>query len=394
LPIGSVPQRPEPTAPTECRSAPNRLRPRPALRYSSHSLNIATYNIATELQLNAMSRSSALRQYLGTRLLLAPLMLWLITSLVFLLLRATPGDPVDGLLGPRAPQAAKEALRVQLGLNKPLWAQYFDYMGSLLHGDLGTSLISKGETVWSIVQANFPATVELTVLALALALVIGVGVGALSASQANGKWDLAGRLFGIITYSIPLFWFGMLLQLVFSVQLGWFPLGTRFPTTLTAPDPVTGLYTIDSLLKGNLAQFGTALYYLALPAASLGVLLSGIFERIVRVNLKQTLQADYVEAARARGIADRRILWNHAFRNTLIPVVTILGLTLAALLGGAILTEVTFSWPGLGNRLYRAISQRDYPTVQGITVFFAAIVALASIVIDVINAWIDPRIRY
>jgi peptide/nickel transport system permease protein len=341
-----------------------------------------------------MSRSSALRYYIFARLMLAPLMLWLITTLVFLLLRATPGDPVDALLGPRAPQAAKDALRNQLGLGKPLYLQYFDYLGSLLHFDLGKSLLKQDETVWKIIGQHFPATVELAVFSMAIALLVGITVGAISASRPNTPLDAGGRLFGIITYSVPLFWLGMLLQLIFSVQLGWFPLGTRFPITLPKPVGATGLYTIDSLLSGNFEQFFTSLYYLALPSITLGVLISGIFERIVRVNLRQTLQAEYVEAARARGIPESKILVNHAFKNALIPVITILGLTLAAMLGGAILTEVTFSWPGLANRLYKAIAQRDYPTVQGIVVFFAAIVALASIAIDIINAYIDPRIRY
>jgi peptide/nickel transport system permease protein len=321
-------------------------------------------------------------------------MLWVITTVVFLLLRATPGDPVDALLGPRAPQAAKDQLRNQLGLSKPLILQYLDYMGSLLHLDFGKSLISQGQSVGEIILKFFPATAELAMFSMAIALLVGVTIGIVSASRPNTFTDASGRLFGILTYSIPLFWFGMVLQLIFSVQLGWFPLGTRFPVTSPTPDGPTGLYTIDSLLHGNLSQFFTALYYLALPCLTLGILISGIFERIVRVNLKQTLQSDYVEAARARGIPESRILISHAFKNALIPVITILGLTFAALLGGAILTEVTFSWPGLANRLYRAIDQRDYPTVQGIVVFFAAIVALVSIGIDVLNAYIDPRIRY
>jgi len=341
-----------------------------------------------------MSRSSSLRYYILGRLLLAPLMLWVITTVVFLLLRATPGDPVDALLGPRAPQAAKDELRAQLGLGKPLWAQYLDYMGSLLRLDLGQSLVSQGQSVGQIIQKFFPATLELAIFSMLIALAVGVSVGILSASRPNTPLDVGGRLFGILTYSVPMFWFGMLLQLIFAVQLGWFPLGTRFPVTLTAPDGPTGLYTLDSLLHVNFSQFFTALYYLALPCLTLGILISGIFERIVRVNLKQTLQADYVEAARARGIPESRILIAHALKNALIPVITILGLTFAALLGGAILTEVTFSWPGLANRLYRAIAQRDYPVVQGITIFFAAIVALVSIFIDILNAYIDPRIRY
>ncbi|PSB17974.1 ABC transporter permease, partial [filamentous cyanobacterium CCP2] len=154
------------------------------------------------------------------------------------------------------------------------------------------------------------------------------------------------------------------------------------------------LYLVDSLLSANLDQFFTSLYYLTLPSLTLGLLISGVFERMVRVNLKQTLKADYVEAARARGIPERRIVVAHALKNALIPVITVLGLTFASLLGGAILTEVTFSWPGLANRLYQAISQRDYPVVQGIMVFLSVIVAMASILIDILNAYVDPRIRY
>ncbi|HEY9753382.1 MAG TPA: ABC transporter permease [Coleofasciculaceae cyanobacterium] len=341
-----------------------------------------------------MSRSSSLRFYILTRLLLTPLMIAVISTIVFLLLRATPGDPVDALLGPRAPQSVKDELRNQLGLGQPLWIQYLTYMGALLRLDLGKSLVSQGQTVWQIILKFFPATVELAIFSLLVAIGVGVGVGILSASRPNTSVDAAGRLFGILTYSIPMFWFGMILQLVFAVQLGWFPLGTRFPVTMTPPAGPTGLYTIDSLWHGNLPQFLTSLYYLALPCLTLGILISGIFERIVRVNLKQTLQSDYVEAARARGIPEFKILMTHALKNAMIPVITILGLTLAALLGGAILTEVTFSWPGLANRLYRAIAQRDYPVVQGIVVFFAAIVAIASLLVDIVNASIDPRIRY
>lgn len=184
------------------------------------------------------------------------------------------------------------------------------------------------------------------------------------------------------------------LSIGFSVQLNWFPLGTRFPLSQSPPETLTGIYTLDSLFRGNFEQCLTAFYYLTLPSVTLGILLSGIFERMVRVNLQKTLQADYVEAAIARGISEREVLWVHAFKNALIPVITLLGLTFASLLGGAVLTEVTFSWPGLGNRLYEAISLRDYPTVQGILIFFGLIVVIASLLIDIINALIDPRIRY
>lgn len=341
-----------------------------------------------------MSRSKALQYYIFARLLLAPLMLWTITTVVFLLLRATPGDPADAILGGRAPESAKQALREQLGLSDPLWLQYLYYLGDLIRFNLGSSLTSRGTPVWDVIGQYFPATLELAAFSMAIAFLVGTLVGILSASRPGTLLDASGRIFGIVTYSLPLFWVGMILQLIFAVQLRWFPLGTRFPLTLTPPPTITGLYTLDSLLVGDIGKFLIALHHIALPSLTLGLLLSGIFERIVRVNLKQTLKADYVEAARARGIPERRILFAHALKNAMIPVITVLGLTLASLLGGAVLTEVTFSWPGLGNRLYEAISLRDYPTVQGILVFFAAIVVTASIAIDIINAYIDPRIRY
>jgi peptide/nickel transport system permease protein len=341
-----------------------------------------------------MSRSKALQYYVLSRLLLAPAMLWVITTVVFILLRAIPGDPADVALGPRAPESAKAAYRAEYGLDGPILVQYANYLWSLLQLDLGRSSLVRGQSVWQIIGNHFPATVELAFCSMVVAVVVGVTVGAIAASKPNTPLDAGGRLFGIITYAIPMYWFGMILQLVFAVWLGWFPLGTRYPLTLPTPQSITGLYVLDSLLQGNLQQMGTALYYLALPSLTLGVLISGIFERMVRVNLKQTLRADYVEAARARGIPEMRIVLVHALKNALIPVITVLGLTFAALLGGAVLTEVTFSWPGLANRLYEAISQRDYPVVQGIMVFFGVIVAIASIAIDILNAYIDPRIRY
>ena len=341
-----------------------------------------------------MSRTSSLRLYVISRLLLAPLMIWTITTVVFLLMRATPGDPVDALLGPRAPEAAKAVMRAKLGLDQSLIKQYFDYLGQLLSFDLGSSLASQGQTVWQIIGDHFPATVELSMCGLLIAAAVGLTVGSIAASRPITVLDAGGRVFGIVTYAVPMYWFGMILQLIFAVQLGWFPIGTRFPLSDIPPAGPTWLYLLDSLLRFDVYQFGTALYYLALPSLTLGVLISGVFERIVRVNLRQTLKADYVEAARARGISEFRIITAHALKNAMIPVITILGLTFASLLGGAVLTEVTFSWPGLANRLYEAITQRDYPVVQGLMVFFAAIVAFVSIAIDILNAYVDPRIRY
>ena len=341
-----------------------------------------------------MSRSKTLQYYLAARLLLAPLMLWTIVTLVFFLLKATPGDPADAFLGNRASDEVKADLRKQLGLDQPVYIQYFSYLFNILRGDFGKSITSSGKAVLTVIQENFPATLELAIGSMLIAFVVGVTVGTISASRPGTISEVGGRLFGIISYSLPIFWVGMLLQLVFAVQLNIFPLGGRFPANLTPPVKITGLYTIDSLLHFDLASFFVSLHHLALPCLTLGVLLSGIFERIVRVNLKQSMKAEYVEAARARGIPEQQILISHALKNAMIPVITVLGLTTASLLGGAVLTEVTFSWPGLASQLYEAISNRDYPTVQGIMVFFAAIVVIASIAIDLINAWIDPRIKY
>ena len=341
-----------------------------------------------------MSRSKTLQYYLAARLLLAPLMLWTIVTIVFFLLKATPGDPADAFLGSRASDEVKAALREQLGLNRPIYEQYFDYIWKMLQGDFGTSITSSGKAVITVIQENFPATLELAIGSMLIAFIVGVTVGTISASRPGTIADAGGRLFGIVSYSLPIFWVGMLLQLVFAVQLNIFPLGGRFSANLTPPEKITGLYTIDSLLHLDLASFFVSIHHLALPCLTLGVLLSGIFERIVRVNLKQSMKADYVEAARARGIPETKILITHSLKNAMIPVITVLGLTTASLLGGAVLTEVTFSWPGLASQLYEAISNRDYPTVQGIMAFFSAIVVIASIAIDIINAWIDPRIRY
>ncbi len=224
-----------------------------------------------------MSRSKALQYYIASRLLFAPLQLLTILTIVFLLLRATPGDPADAILGGRAPESAKEELRKQLGLDLPIWLQYINYLGNILRFDLGTSLTSRGQNVWQIISQHFPATVELAVCSMLVALIVGILVGTLSASRPGTPLDLGGRLFGIITYALPMFWAGMLLQLVFSVQLQWFPNSNRFPPNISPPTTITGLYTIDSLLGGNLNYFFLALYHLALPSLTLGIFIKWHF---------------------------------------------------------------------------------------------------------------------
>ena len=339
-----------------------------------------------------MSRRQALTRYIGSRLLLAPVMLWLIATLVFLLLRVAPGDPVDALLGNRASALAREQLRAQLGLDQPLLAQYGQFLADLLQGDLGSSL-RNSQSVREIVGAALPASVELGVTALLIALVLGLAVGFSGVARPEGRLDLTGRLYGIGTYALPVFWAAMVMQLVFAVGLGWFPVGGRYPPTLVPPQG-SGFYLLDGLLAGDWAVIQATLQHLALPALTLGLLLSGIFERALRLNLRRALRSDYVEAARSRGISETRVVLRHALPNALLPVLTIAGITVASLIGGALLIELIFSWPGIAYRLQEAIGQRDYPLVQGIVVVIAALVVLVNLVVDVIVALLDPRLKF
>ena len=339
-----------------------------------------------------MSRRQALTRYIGSRLLLAPVMLWLIATLVFLLLRVAPGDPVDALLGNRASALAREQLRAQLGLDQPLLTQYGQFLADLLQGDLGSSL-RNSQSVREIVGAALPASVELGVTALLIALVLGLAVGFSGVARPEGRLDLTGRLYGIGTYALPVFWAAMVMQLVFAVGLGWFPVGGRYPPTLVPPQG-SGFYLLDGLLAADWALIQATLQHLALPALTLGLLLSGIFERALRLNLRRALRSDYVEAARSRGISETRVVLRHALPNALLPVLTIAGITVASLIGGALLIELIFSWPGIAYRLQEAIGQRDYPLVQGIVVVIAALVVLVNLVVDVVVALLDPRLKF
>ena len=343
-----------------------------------------------------MSRRSDLLRYLAARLALAPVMVWLIASLVFLLLRVAPGDPIDALLGTRAPAAARAALRAQLGLDQPLWHQYGRFLSQLLNGELGQSLTNQ-EPVTAVIRQSLPASLELGVVALVLAAVVGLAVGFSGVARPEGKLDLAGRLFGIGTYALPPFWAAMVVQLVFAVWLGWLPVGGRFPPTLIPPAG-SGFYLLESLRAGlgtgQWHQLLGTVRHLVLPAGTLGLLLSGIFANALRLNLRRALDSDYVEAARSRGLGEGRVILRHALPNALLPVLTITGITVASMIGGALLIEVTYSWPGIAFRLQDAIGQRDYPLVQGIVVVVAALVVMVTVAVDMVVALLDPRIRF
>jgi peptide/nickel transport system permease protein len=340
----------------------------------------------------AKGSGGSLRRYMVTRILLTIPMLLILLTVVFVLLRVAPGDPIRATLGDRLSAAEIEARSEALGFNDPLLVQYGRYLGGALTGDLGNPITDRRTTV-GVIRDTFPATLELTLFAMVVALGVGVLVGSIAGRLRDTPFDIGGRLFGILIYAAPIFWLGLLAQLFFSLRLGWFPTGSRI-TGFDRPREITGLYVVDSIITLDFNALITTLHHLILPGVTLGLVIGGIFVRLVRVNLLQTLRADYVEAAHARGVGERTVLFRHAFKNALVPVVTMVGMTFALLLGGAILTERVFSWPGMGTAILRFLEARDYVGVQGIVTFFAIIVVIVSLLIDLINGLLDPRIRY
>ncbi len=341
-----------------------------------------------------MSRGSLPRYIIQRILLILPMMLVLLT-MVFLLLRVAPGDPISAAVGGKLDPAVIEARKDALGLNRPLIVQYFEYLWQVLRLDFG-STIADNRPVIEIIRDNGGATLTLTLAAFLVALLIGIPLGLRAGRSRDSGRDVGIRLFGIITYAAPVFFVGLLMQMWVARPLGLPTSGIADPRTqfTVASDPITHILLFDSLLQGNLPAFGDILVHHILPAFTLGLLISGVFIRLVRVNVLHTLQSDYVEAARARGIPEKRVVRAHAFRNALVPVVTVIGLQAAMLLGGAVLTENTFNWPGLGTQLVHYIEARDYIAVQGIVTFFALVVVVISVIVDIANALIDPRVRF
>lgn len=336
-----------------------------------------------------------LRRYLLVRTLLTIPMIFILVTLVFVILRVMPGDPVKAAIRPGAPQEYIDEIRHTLGLDKPLLVQYGEYLWNLAHFDLGTTLSPvRGRSVAQDIFDHFPATLELALAGILVTAIVGISTGTYAAHHRRSPADYAFRLYSIVIYAIPVFWLGLMLQLVFGVWLGWLPVSGRISNLSLAPERITGLYLVDSLLTGNWAAFKDSLAHLILPALTLGLYLSGVFTRLTRSNMLQVLKMDFVTAARARGIPERTVVYRHALKNALIPIVTMLGLQFALLLAGAVLTESTFSWPGLGRFLVERITYRDFPSIQGAVVIFALLVAGVSLLVDLIYAWIDPRIRY
>ena len=331
-------------------------------------------------------------KYTFLKVSLIPLSLLIISTLVFILLRVAPGDPVDAILGSGADDIAREALRTRLGLNESIISQYYNYIEKLIHFDLGKSL-SNQEPVIYIIRNSLPASLELGFISIIIAISIGLPIGYWGLNNKNKKSDYISRILGISTYAIPPFWGAMMAQLIFSVILRIFPIGGRFPIYQQSTN-ITGFIILDSILKNNFLALQGAIYHIALPSLTLGFLLSGIFSRSFRLNLEKSYSSQYVDAAICRGIDNRNILINYAIPNALLPILTISGVTLASLAGGALLIEVTFSWPGIALRLQEAITQRDYNLVQGIVLVTSFLIVSLNLLIDILIAFLDPRIEY
>lgn len=304
-----------------------------------------------------------MRKFLLRRVLLLIPVLWGVTTLVFIVTQVLPGDPVDLMLGETARPAQREQLRKTLGLDRPLGVQYADYMGGLLRGDLGASLHQK-RSVSAIIFERTYASAELTLSAMAVALLISLPLGIAAARRPGTGIDLGAGFLAVAGASMPVFWLGPLLIIVFSITLGWFPVSGR---------------------EGALS--------LILPAVTLGSALSPILMRMARSSLLEVLPQDYISTARAKGISEKKVLWLHALKNACLPLITILSLQLGALLSGAIITETVFAWPGVGRLVIQAIASRDYPLVQGCVLFIAAVYMSANFLADIAYAWLDPRVR-
>lgn len=316
-----------------------------------------------------------------------------ITFLAFMLIRMIPGDPIELLVGERGIDAARHAmLRAEMGLDKPLLTQYYIYISSVLEGDFGKSIVTKRPVIEEFF-ALFPATVELSLAAILLALCIGLPIGILAAIRRGKATDYVVMGAALTGYSMPIFWWGLLMILLFSVTLGWTPVSGRI-SVLYFFEPVTGFMLIDSALSGEKGAFGSAVSHLILPSFVLSTIPLAVIARMTRSSMLEVLSEDYIRTARAKGMSPKRVIYVHALRNALIPIVTVIGLQVGVLLAGAILTETIFSWPGIGKWLVESIYRRDYPVLQGGVLIVAFGIIMINLFVDLLYGVINPRIRH
>ncbi|ADI31962.1 ABC transporter permease [Staphylothermus hellenicus] len=326
-------------------------------------------------------------------LLIIPTILILYT-IVFILLRILPGNPILAVVGTRnIPEEQLQHLMHMAGLDKPLYIQYFDYLWRVLHGDFGVTLaIPQGTPVIDYIMLRFPATLELTIFGFTISVLLGLLTGVVGAVKRGTIIDSSMRLYSIIAYTLFIPWFGLMLQYLFGVVLGILPTSGRLDPGLHLETP-TGLYVLDSIITGNWAALRSALAHLVLPSITLGIVLSGAYTRLVRNNMIDVLSQDFIRSYHARGVKGWKVTW-YALKNAFIPIVTLMGLQFAILLGGAVLTETTFSWPGMGTFIVDRLEYRDYASIQGAIIFFAIFVSIISLIVDIIYALLDPRVKY
>jgi peptide/nickel transport system permease protein len=315
-----------------------------------------------------------------------------VSVIVFLFLHLIPGDSAAAILGEHATPDALVQLRAAYGLDQPWPTQYVLFVGHILHGDLGRSIRSNTTVTSELVQ-RLPATAELSIVALFFALLVGLPAGIISAWRRGSAFDHASVVGALTGVSMPIFWLGLMLAWLFGVQLRLLPFSARLDTGARFT-PITNFLLVDAVLRGDWAILGQTVRHLLLPAVALSTVPMAIVMRMTRGAMIEVLHQDYVRTARAKGLRDRVVVGAHAFRNALLPVVTIVGLQVGALLSGAILTETIFSWPGIGRWVYESIQLRDYPVVQSMTLVIAVIFVVTNLLVDLSYAWLDPRVRY
>lgn len=337
-----------------------------------------------------------LGRYIIWRALLIIPTVFILVTMVFVLMR-TIGDPITASVGDRLPPAQLAQRIADAGYDRPVIVQYIEYLGNILSGDFGTT-ISDRRAVSEVLLTFGTATLELVIYTLIVALVVGIPLGMLAAYYRDRGPDAALRVFAIFTYATPVFFSGLIMKLIFGVWLGWLPVSGRASVAtelqLQMLQNPSGIYLIDAIRTGSAANVLDVLSHAVLPALTLGMMTAGVFLRLVRTNMIGTIGREYVDSGRSRGVSEFRLVTKHAYKPALIPIITVIGMQIALLLGGAVLTETTFEWKGLGFQLAHYLSARDFVAVQGIVALLAVIVALTNFIVDVIAALIDPRVRY
>ncbi|MDD4281322.1 MAG: ABC transporter permease [Candidatus Methanofastidiosa archaeon] len=333
-----------------------------------------------------------MKQYILKRLAMLLLVLVGVSIITFVLVRAAPGDPAVNLAGQHANEKILESIREKYHLNDPIYVQYYIWVRMAVRGDLGQSIVSH-DSVISEITHRLPMTLELSILAMSIAIVFGVLAGIVSAVRQYSKIDYSvmfGALFGV---SMPVFWLGIMMIYIFSIKLGITPVQGRLTTGIEL-ERITGMYILDSILTLNGPAFVSSVRHLVLPSLALATIPMATIARMTRSSMLEVLRQDYIRTERAKGLSERAVIYRHAIKNALIPVVTVIGMNIGVLMGGAVLTETIFTLPGLGKYIYDAIMAYDYPVVQGFTLFFATVFVIINLATDILYGYIDPRIRY